>query len=188
MVLMKEEYEALRAEMLAWQNRRFIVVTASISLVVGILGLEGVTEATSRVDWELVSSLLIFLLGSAEALTWYGGQAPAKIAAYIIVYHEAQAPGWETRLKNLKGERLDRFSLNRMLTLIYAGLGILSLLIPWAARKEPIFDFVHLWHLVPTFCWFVFGLYLLVLPLPRERFEHLWNKMKSQPSDESSGT
>ena len=44
---MTAEYEALRAEMLAWQNRRFTILTASLALVTGILGLDSATGAES---------------------------------------------------------------------------------------------------------------------------------------------
>ncbi len=174
---MNAEYEALRAEMLAWQNRRFVILTASISLVTGILGLDGVTEATSKLDWALVSSLLLFLLGSAEALTWYAGQANAKAAAYIIVFHEADAAGWETRLKSLKDRGLNRFSLNRMVVLIYAGLGVLSLLIPLTVRGYQGIDGAHLWEVGLSGIWFGFGLSLLLRRLPREHYERLWREI-----------
>ena len=85
---MNTEYESLRQEIHAWQNRRFIILTASITLVSAVLGLDAVQKTTVSVEWPLITSLLWFFLGSTTALTWYAGRANAKIAAYLIVFHE----------------------------------------------------------------------------------------------------
>ena len=130
---MAAEYESLRQEILAWQNRRFMILTASITLVSAILGLDAVQEINVEVEWPVITSLLWFFLGSTTALTWYGGRANAKIAAYLLVFHEKEG-GWESRLKDLKISKLDWFNLNRMVFLIYVGLGILSLVIPWSIQ------------------------------------------------------
>ena len=174
---MSEEYNALRAEMLAWQNRRFMILTASVSLVTGILGIDGVTDAGSDLGWGLVSSLLWFFLGSAAALTWYAGRANAKIAAYFIVFHEVESEGWETRLKKLKADGLDRFNLNRMVLLIYVGLGVLSFLIPWSVRGYQCPSAWHAVVLVVSGVWLGFSLWLLLLPLPRGLYEQKWRDL-----------
>lgn len=177
---MKTEFEALRAEMLAWQNRRFLILALSISLVTGILGLDGVSDLTSRLEWTLVVSLLFYLLGTAEALTWYAGLANAKAAAYLIVFHEANPAGWESRLKELTDSGLNRISLNVMVALIYAGLGVLSLVIPIGLREVEVADGLYIWALAFSGAWFLFGLYLLLRPLPKDYYEKLWGNIKAQ--------
>jgi len=171
-----KEFDALRGEMLAWQNRRFTVLTASTSLVTGILGLDGVMKGDAVLDWGLVSGLLWFFLGSSAVLTWYAGRANAKIAAYLIVFHEADSDGWETRLKLMKDQGLDWFNLNRVVLLIYVGLGILSFVVPWAVRGHQVATGWHIIVLVVTGGWFSFGLGLLLLPGPRQRYEERWRK------------
>jgi len=173
---MKEEYSALRSELMAWQSRRFTILATSISLVTGILGLDGVLKGESILDWGLVTSVLWFFLGAGAAVTWYAGRANAKIAAYIIVFHEGDGAGWESRLKDLKEQRLDWFNLNRMVLLIYAGLGVLSYLVPWAVRG---YGGVSGWvAIVLALCaaWFLFGLYLLFSPSSRDYYVEQWDK------------
>ena len=77
---MNEEYESLRQEILAWQNRRFTILAASITIVSAILGFGAVQKTTASIEWPLITSLLWFFLGSTTALTWYAGNANAKIA------------------------------------------------------------------------------------------------------------
>ncbi len=171
---MNEEYKTLRAETLAWQNRRFTVLATSVSLVTGILGFDGVTKGESILDWGLVSALLLFFLGSSAALTWYASRSNAKIAAYIIVFHQADSKGWETRLKTLKEGGDDRFNLNRMVVLIYAGLGTLSILMPWAVRGYKSTSDLALVVLTLSGVWFFFSLYLLLRPPSTKYFEEKW--------------
>lgn len=75
---MAAEYESLRQEILAWQNRRFMILTASITLVSAILGLDAVQEINVEVEWPVITSLLWFFLGSTTALTWYGEEQTQK--------------------------------------------------------------------------------------------------------------
>lgn len=164
---MTEEYEALRAEMLEWQNRRFTILTVTITLVVGILGLEGVLTGESTLGWWLVASLLWFFLGSSAALTWYAGRANAKAAAYIIVFYEAKSSGWETRLDVLKKSKLDWFSLNRMVVLIYFGLAVLSFLVPWTVRESQCVIDWQAYVLVVSGAWITGNLLLLLRDKPK---------------------
>ncbi len=112
-------------------------------------------------------------LGSTTALTWYAGRSNAKIAAYLIVFHEKYF-GWESRLKELKMSPFDWFNLNRMVFLIYFGLGVLSFIIPWTIRCNQI---IETWHKVLLFvigAWFVFDLILLVWGYPRQSYKEKW--------------
>ena len=82
-----EELEALRNEILAWQERRFTVLTGSISLVAVLLGfvLSDTKNAWTR---QQALTLLFVVLGSASLVTWYAGRASAVRGAYISVFHE----------------------------------------------------------------------------------------------------
>jgi len=171
---MDAEYESLRQEIQAWQNRRFTILAASITLVSAVLGLDVVQKTTVSVQWPLVTSLLWFFLGSTTTLTWYAGRANAKIAAYLIVFHEKENFGWESRLKKLKESGLDWFNLNRMIFLIFFGLGILSLVIPWSIRCSQLIAKWHILLLVSVGAWFIFSLILLIWGYPRQNYKEKW--------------
>ncbi len=137
---MPDEYESLRAEVLQWQNRRFQLVGASITLVTGVLGL-GLKELAN--GWSVISSLLLLVLTCAVFLSWYAGVTNTKIAMYLMVFHEqsggpeSQGSGWESRLYRLKNQqRKDPLALNDALVFIYFSLGVVSFFIPYAAAKD----------------------------------------------------
>ena len=185
---MTAEYEALRAEMLAWQNRRFTILTASIALVTGILGLDSVTGAASGIHWAVVTSLLFFLLGAAAALIWHAGQANAKAAAYIIVFHESESEGWESRLKRLKDRGFNRLNLNRMMVLIFLGLGMIAFFIPTAVRKDWSVGDHHSQLVGVSGIWFVFGMILLLSSSGRDHYVRSWknlDKAKQESGEEN---
>ncbi|HKJ67319.1 MAG TPA: hypothetical protein VKA68_05140 [bacterium] len=179
---MEQEYESLRQEIRAWQNRRFTTLAASITIVSGILGLDVVQESTFSGSWPILTSLLWFFLGSTIALIWYAGRANAKIAAYLIVFHEKNAGGWESRLTELKASGLDWFSLNRMVFLIFVSLGILSFVIPWSVRGLQEIPNWHTLLLLITGIWFCFGLMLLMWGYSREKYIDKWIDVATQSS------
>lgn len=134
---MENEYQALRSEMLQWQERRFDLLKISISLVTALLGLKLMVEPVDqRVVWPLVSALLLLFLASANLLTWYAARANSKLAGYIQVFHERERPGgqgWERRLEALKKTKFsERLSLNTWTTAIYLVLALVATGVPWA--------------------------------------------------------
>ena len=177
---MDAEYNALRAEMLAWQSRRFVILTTCATIVVGILGLDSTSTATDTIEGALISSLLLFVLGSAELLIWYAGIADAKLAAYLVVFHEAKTSGWETRLNTLSERRRNRLTLNMMIVLIYAGLGLLAIVLPFAVRDATMPAGKYLAIMGLCGAWFLFGLYLLTRPIAREHYINLWRSLQDQ--------
>lgn len=145
MANLDDEYTAIRAEMLRWQDRRFDLIKHSTSVVTSLLGfklvISTVSSAATGVDhWPLVTALLLLYLSSINVVMWYCGRANAKLAAYLIVFHESQLADrptgrWEGRLNSLKSKRRDRGNLNTWLTLIQAVLGLLSIVLPWATAS-----------------------------------------------------
>ena len=180
---MKGEYAALRAEILAWQNRRFVVLTISVSLVTGILGLDAVTQERSLLDWGFISAILLFFLGSCATLTWYARRSNAVIAAYIMVFHEAEAEGWEKRHNEIKKKikllGLFDLNLNLVILLIYIVLSIVSILIPWAVRGYKSASAVAVILLSISAIWLLFNLYLLLRYSSRDYFVNEWETLDS---------
>ena len=61
---MNREYEALRSEMLKWQDRRFDLLKLSISVVTGLLGFKLIVEkfdasSSGGTLWPLISAVLL---------------------------------------------------------------------------------------------------------------------------------
>jgi len=164
--------------MLQWQSRRFAVLTASITIVVGVLGLDGVLAGDSALAWWLVTALVWFFLGASAALTWYAERANARLAAYCIVFHEAARPGWESRLLALQSQPsapragpLDGVpNLNRMICLIYCGLAVLSALLPWAGRPQAALPPAQAVALTLSGMWMLGFFYALVRTPPKALF------------------
>jgi hypothetical protein len=177
---MSEEYKALRAEMLQWQNRRFTVLTASVAVTIGILGFDGVLKGEAAVGWRLVTTLLWFFLGAAAALIWYAGRANAKAGAYIVVFHEDTDRGWETRLMALKEERLDWLHLNRIIVLIYVALAALSALAPWAARAGQSSGPCPMAALIFSGVWAGAIFLLLLCETPKATYVRHFREMKAR--------
>ena len=171
---MEAEYNALRNEMLAWQNRRFSTLATAITVTIGLLGLDGVLKGTPNISWPLVTALLWFFLGAVSLLTWYASRANSKLAAYISVFHEEQANGWESRLNKLKNKGLDRLTLNIMILSIYLGLGIISLIIPLEVRNYESVNHYEIFILTLAGLWFVVSQVLLTVEPPREYYKTLW--------------
>ena len=117
-----DELESLRNEILAWQERRFTVLTGSITLVAVLLGfvLSDTKNAWTR---QQALTLLFVVLGCASLMTWYAGRASAMRGAYLSVFHESTAKqaNWETAGGEFS--RRHRFSgkitLNMIVSFIY---------------------------------------------------------------------
>lgn len=126
------EYDALRNEIIEWQNRRFQVLTASITVVGAVLGFG--QAAQDKISFELVETGLMLFLSVACVITGYCGQSNAKIGTYIQVFHENNN-GWETHVTNFTN-RLG-MNLNSLLLSVYGVMGIVALQIPPYLFKKP---------------------------------------------------
>jgi undecaprenyl pyrophosphate phosphatase UppP len=173
---MTDEYNSLRKEIIEWQNRRFLILGITITLVSGILGLK--TNAVSSNISLYISSILLFILASSSCLIWYCGRASAKIAAYLIVFHEErseQGSGWESRLNKLKKSKKDWFDLNKMMFLVYLVLGCLSVFLPYLYNKDKCsVTLLNIIPLIITTIFYIIGLYLLLQKSKKKYYIQLW--------------
>ncbi len=183
---MSSEYESLREEILAWQNRRFMILTASITFVSAILGLDAVQKNTAVVEWSLITSLLWLFLSSMAVLTWYAGRANAKIATYLRVFHEENG-GWESRLAPMSESAW--FNLNIMVLLVYGGLGIFSLVIPCSIRYSVVIENHENQHfkllLFSGVC-FLVALIRLGWGNPSKKYIEKWEVVKTEKSKQKN--
>src|SRR5438128_2562329 len=84
---MEKEYPALRQEIVNWQNYRFVLLSASIALMSGVIGFGLKSQDTSQ-WWFVSSALLLIYLALAASLTCYAGRGNAKLGAYLSVFYE----------------------------------------------------------------------------------------------------
>ena len=184
---MGNDIESLRAEMLKWQDRRFDLLKHSTGVVTGLLGFSLLFEkgGNSSVSvWPLVSAMLLLYLSGANLLTWYSGIANTKLGAYLKVFHEEQATEgatsrWEGRLAILKKKHLDPHNLNLWITVIYMVLGLVSIVLPYAATHFTAPECS--WLIVLLVCAAPFmGTLILVAKFsyPRDRFVSYWQIVK----------
>jgi hypothetical protein len=125
------EYQSLRAEIVGWQNFRFVLVGAATAFAAAIMAF----TATSNTNPRLSLSLIVFGLSGAAALSAYAGRSNAKIGSYLQRFYEPRISasseyslGWEGRIRKFESDSLmSRFiSLDRLLAITYAVLGIVS--------------------------------------------------------------
>ena len=180
---MNTEYESLKEEIKAWQHRRFTLLSGSVALVIGILGLKMVGESKPTENWTWPSALLLALLAAACALTWYAMRSNAKIAAYLVVFHESPPNphfAWESRLDALKKTGRDWWNLNLFMICIYLGLALLAVLAPWLSHQEYHLGYLDYVALTVGGGLFLVTLLLLGLPSPKQHFIKLWTQLKEK--------
>lgn len=184
---MSKEYEALRAEMLKWQDRRFDLMKMSIGLITALLGLKLVVDhPATEMIWSLVSSVLLLFLSGANLLTWYAGVANSKLAAYIKVFHETTADDgsnyrWEGRLQRLKQKGLYPQNLNIWTTVIYIALAVLSVAVP-SATANYSFSGIGACTFLPLsgVLFLISAFVVLRFSYPRERYEVHWKEIQKE--------
>jgi hypothetical protein len=186
-VEMSEEYQALRAEILKWQDRRFDLVKISISVVTSLLGLKLIVDKLETPDpngdlWPLISSILLLYLAAANLIAWYASVSNSILAAYIKVFHEegeSTTLRWETRLQKLRGKGYSRHNMNHWIAVLQSVLAIICIVFPYAAAS---FASPSLWLLgliVISSAAFLTSLILVVLfSYPREKYEKSWRELR----------
>lgn len=192
---MNTEYSSLRREMLRWQDRRFDLLKLSTSVVSGLLGFRLVMLRfdegdSARVLWPLISSVLLLYLAGTSLLTWYAGVANSKIASYIKVFHDnlggsSDLTHWESRLAALKSSGQDSGNLNRWIVVVYVTLGVVSVVLPYAAAG---FAAPGPWLYALAVCAAPFLATIVLVACysyPRERFENMWIGLREEERSRS---
>lgn len=119
---MTSEYELLRNEIIAWQERRFTVLTGSITLVVVLVGFV-LSDRSNRWSSQQAVTLVLSILGCSALLTWYAGWGNAIMGSFLEVFYEGEGGGfyWQKARSLLNERRLffKYFNLNALFSLIY---------------------------------------------------------------------
>jgi hypothetical protein len=172
-----EEYQALRQEVLAWQERRFAVVAGAAVGVTAVLG--WVTSNPVAWTWTTPSLLLLTVLSGASYLTWLFGRFNAMIGAYLEVAHGS---AWDEHSRRFRA-RHRYLRLNVALGAVYVSLGLVSVLVPCMVcpRRPGIAGVVALVGAALVFTGAA-GL-LMFWSYPRESYRTDWERIL-----ESAGT
>jgi|SRR5215216_3149501 len=186
----KEEYPAIRAEILQWQNYRFLTLTVTGAVIAAFFSImakdysNGTNTPTEFTDISKVLALLGLssLLACAMAITLYAGRGNQKLGTYLMVFYEERDTvdgdrgiGWERRFEDF-GERapgelqrrersLEKWlTLNRLFGVIYLILGVGSVLLLYDFLKIPLLPHFQ----VPPVQWpnvLLLLLYIFLLPV-----------------------
>jgi hypothetical protein len=182
-VVMSEEYGALRAEILRWQDRRFDLLKISISVVTGLLGLKLIFEVSgsSGTLWPFVSSTLLLYLAAANLIIWYAGVSNSILAAYVKVFHEeneSTSVHWETRFSKLK----KCHNLNHWIAVLHSALAIICVALPYAATTGLAGPSPWLLGLVAgSAAVFLTTMFVVMFfSYPRERYETDWRRLRDE--------
>jgi hypothetical protein len=190
-----DEYPTIRQEILQWQTIRLTLVTVSAAAVAAIIGF----AVKGLYPWEyfIVSVLLLFFLSVAVLLTGYAGAGNRMMGTYLIVFYEEEGKGWQARMGvigKLSSKWAEKYTLNTLLTLLYAVLGFASFLLVFVAvppegspaevlasppLPSPYMEILY--YGLPSLggLWFAFTLYVLRYhSSPSEYYRKLWRIIK----------
>ena len=154
------EYEMLRQEILAWQERRFTVLTGAITLVVAILSF-ALTDDTRRWSSELLVIVVFMVLAVATSFTWYAARSNALLGQYLAAFREGPDESflWETALRKLPTSALGSLNVNVFFALIYTAVAAASLAVAYL-QCDPHPNPVARWVAGVTVATFAFANFL----------------------------
>ena len=117
---MELEYQALRQEIMQWQDRRFIVIGTTIAFVSALVG--AIATKPGSCSWALATSLLLAFLSAAVCLIRQFARFNSTIGAYLEVFHGSP---WERRIKEFRRRSSIYFELNPFVAVIFLLLVLL---------------------------------------------------------------
>ena len=177
-----KEFETLRQEIIQNQSRRLTLASGSIIMVTAILG--WVISSPDAWPGGIISSLLLAVLIAPCCLTTMYARANARISTYIEVFHEDGPPGmgWEGRIRQYHAD-FGWFDLNKALSLLYLGIGIVSVVIPRSVCTKTM----ESWYLlsVTIIVFFVVLIFMAFYSYPKERCIRNWKEIKEREESEN---
>jgi Mg2+ and Co2+ transporter CorA len=159
------EYDSLKTEILAWQNRRVTVMTSSLTFVGAALGVSVnfAPKGTDQFQWATLSSVLLFVLSCSMLFCTYAADASSRIGAYLQVFH-SDAGRWEeirgNALKSTLAKRAN--NLNGVLSVSFLTLGFATCVVASSLAAGGAFSMNGQTATGRFAFWFSVGLFLLV--------------------------
>ncbi len=178
-----DDLELLHNQIIAWQERRFTVVTGAITLVAVLCGfiLSDVKRSWTR---EQASSLILLVLTCASIFAWYAGWQNAIIGAFLRAIREPDGAkfGWETgaAMLNAKHPIAGFVSLNKIIGLTFAltAIGTISIFYLHSPKQE---GSAAKWVFYSTSSMFTLAILLLTFPqILIPNYDVVWRGIKSE--------
>jgi hypothetical protein len=135
-----EEFRAIKDEILLWQQFRVTIALGTVAF--WGTAFSWLASSDKSIDWQVLSILLMVLIGSASFICFFLGRGNAKMGAYIEVFLENEETGlqWEGSFRNFgrgprefqlrKEKKIDSLNLNKVFAWLFFSLAVLSILIP----------------------------------------------------------
>jgi hypothetical protein len=126
------EYLGLRAEIIDWQNRRYLTAALGVTGFVFFM-----REIVQRDETTLVATMLCILFSAFLAAGWafvvYARSANVLLSEYIRVFHEAQSSGmrYEKRLKKMDELRPGGGPVDKIIYYLFLCLLLISVVGVW---------------------------------------------------------
>ena len=178
----EKEYVSLRNEILLWQNRRFLMLSATIVIITAIFGLNKGTG--NSIPAHLISAILLLFLSGACLLTAYCGRSSAILGAFIQVFYENKNPDlkWE-RMNSKFPRKWYEMNLNAMIAIIYLIFGVSSIYIPFYmyGSGNDVYEYFKN-RIVIIFAAIFFGTFIHLLKSQyfREDYVSIWEAVEAE--------
>jgi hypothetical protein len=147
-------YDHLRREILVWQERRFTIVSGSISVLFAIFTY--VVAHPARWTWTAALSVEFLVVTSACMLSWYAGWGNTIAGAFIAAGSDNPSQReWEAHLGILKKQRrVNRWiTMNSVLATIHLlFLGASATMLSRVCEKSPKYADVATTLVLGTLC------------------------------------
>lgn len=128
----EQEYGALRDEIMRWQERRFIVIGATIPLASAVAGI--IATKPTACSWATASALLLAFLAASMCLLRQFARFNSVIGSYLEVFH---ANPWERRMREFRKGSSRYLELNTFIAVLFLLLAGLWTLILFAICTKP---------------------------------------------------
>jgi multidrug transporter EmrE-like cation transporter len=120
--IVDHDYGFLTEQIRDWQERRFTILTGTVTLAVAIVSF---VLSQKDIKWARSDalSLLLLLLMCASLLTWYSGWSNQTMGTFLQVFEsDVSRSTWQSANAELKRMSLVQrsISLNRLFAFIYA--------------------------------------------------------------------
>ena len=174
-----DEYQALRREILDWQNRRQQIMTFSSATATVMLG--WITSKSSDWSWTIASSVVITFLSVTYYLAWLSDRIKIRISTYIQVFHEEceEVRGWETRSQALRRFRsLPHF--HTLATVVYLIYGAVAITVSCLVCRKPVSDGSVVLFTLVTLLFLVVLVVSGIMSYPSGVFVQAWRVVQSK--------
>jgi hypothetical protein len=169
-----DEFNALRDEILKWQEKRFEVLTAACLGLGAAVG--GAVAQKQTWDWSLASSAVHVILALAAHMTCTCGYFTTMGGAYMEVFLNSQ---WEARNRAFR-KKTSVPQLNRAIALIYFALAVTANIICYTlCARNPPSQLTILWA-VTAIALVVSLIRLAFRSYPRDKLVNYWKEIQTE--------